>query len=378
MSTKHLRVVSYNMYGKTSLLPVFRTLLRGEQIICLQEVDDPKQVKQMFPDYPYTFSTKNTTTKSNWPFPAKETHVLICSQLPFASVHSQLIQIDPGGDQWKRHAQHVQVKLDGSTTVDLFHYHNTYNWRHHSGKSEEEGLIKFIDYVEQRTGRSLHNAQNLILTGDFNYTEKEGGSDILHPLNISAKWVDYVCASMGILSKGSYSTISLGLSDHDAVWAQLDVLTDVSAATGKDVQIFNIHQGEYLYAASYQPFDRDRRRVFTWRPGQPVSQGVWRLEPHGHDTFRIFNTKHGEYLYAASYSPFDRDRRRVFTWQPGTPVSQGTWKLIDMGQKGFRIYNVEQQEYLYAGDYKPFDKQRRRVFTWRSGAPVSQGYWKVG
>lgn len=43
------------------------------------------------------------------------------------------------------------------------------------------------------------------------------------------------------------------------------------------VDIFNVKQGEYLYAGDYAPFDNDRRRVFTWRPKNRVNQGQWLL-----------------------------------------------------------------------------------------------------
>jgi 1-phosphatidylinositol phosphodiesterase len=141
-------------------------------------------------------------------------------------------------------------------------------------------------------------------------------------------------------------------------------------------RIYNTHQKEYLYAADYKPFDKDRRRVFTWRPGDPVKQGYWRLIPIGGGEYYIYNDYQEEYLYAADYKPFDKDRRRVFTWRPGGPVNQGRWKFEQVGNE-FWIKNTYQSEYLYAADYKPFDKDRRRVFTWRPGGPVNQGYWRV-
>ncbi|MCB1073124.1 MAG: hypothetical protein KDK96_08515 [Chlamydiia bacterium] len=142
-------------------------------------------------------------------------------------------------------------------------------------------------------------------------------------------------------------------------------------------RIFNTKQQEYLYAADYEPFDDDRRRVFTWRPGNPVNQGDWKLEQSSSGTFCILNKKQGEYLYAADYKPFDDDRRQVFTWRPGNSVNQGDWKLIPLGNNEYRIFNTYQREYLYAGDYKPFDDDRRRVFTWRPGNPIIQGDWKI-
>jgi len=41
----------------------------------------------------------------------------------------------------------------------------------------------------------------------------------------------------------------------------------------------------------------------------------------------LFNTKQKEYLYAGDYAPYDKDRRRVFTWRKKTRVNQGYWML---------------------------------------------------
>jgi len=44
------------------------------------------------------------------------------------------------------------------------------------------------------------------------------------------------------------------------------------------VDLFNTAHKEYLYAASdYFNYDNDRRRVFTWRKKQRVTQGYWAL-----------------------------------------------------------------------------------------------------
>ncbi|MBB6401597.1 hypothetical protein HNP92_000902 [Methanococcus maripaludis] len=148
-----------------------------------------------------------------------------------------------------------------------------------------------------------------------------------------------------------------------------------------DVQILNEYQNEYMYAADYKPFDKDRRRVFTWRPGTKVNQGDWLLIPVAREDncYYIYNTKQSEYLYAADYKPFDKDRRRVFTWRPGGIPTAGKWEIQFLDDTKTRCYirNVYQNEYLYAADYKPFDKDRRRVFTWRPGTKVTQGVWKI-
>jgi hypothetical protein len=57
---------------------------------------------------------------------------------------------------------------------------------------------------------------------------------------------------------------------------ELQILNRLAA--GKlQVDIFNVRQGEYLYAADFAPYDKDRRRVFTWRQKTRINQGQWIL-----------------------------------------------------------------------------------------------------
>ncbi|NEQ08967.1 MAG: hypothetical protein F6K37_24400 [Moorea sp. SIO4E2] len=44
-----------------------------------------------------------------------------------------------------------------------------------------------------------------------------------------------------------------------------------------EVDLYNTNQHEYLYASDYKPYDSDRRRVFTWRPGNKLGKGRWCL-----------------------------------------------------------------------------------------------------
>lgn len=372
MSSSDIRAVTFNMHGKTSNVPQFKNLLQGEQIICLQEVDDISGTRDQYRDYPYVFTTTNHTRSGN-----KKNSIMILSKVPFKEYTSKLIQTDPGGDRWERHAQYAVLKVDTSQTIHLFHYHNTYNWWKNDWEWERLGLVKFITWVLNSLGISdFRKATNLIVAGDFNLLLSKGAAALLQCLQYSNLGVDYVCSSMQILSKGHYPT-NKTISDHSAPWAKLDATIDPAAVVGPEVTIYNLAHGEYLYAADFKPFDNDRRRVFTWRPGNRVKQGTWRLEPVSPSEVRIFNTYQLEYLYAADYKPYNDDRRRVFTWRPGVPVAQGKWRIDDAGDQGKLIYNLNQGEYLYAADYKPFDHDRRRVFTWRPGNPVRQGYWRI-
>lgn len=169
-------------------------------------------------------------------------------------------------------------------------------------------------------------------------------------------------------------------SQQNQIEEDLKTLTDYRSYINEGTfRIFNIYQQEYLYAASFAPFDKDRRRVFTWRKkNEAVSQGDWKLEQSSDGTFCLFNLAHGEYLYAADYALFDKDRRQVFTWRPGGRISQGKWQLIPQGNNTYLIYNKQHEEYLYAADFSPYDRDRRRVFTWRKkNKIVKQAYWKI-
>ena len=49
---------------------------------------------------------------------------------------------------------------------------------------------------------------------------------------------------------------------------------------------------------------------------------------NGELVVEMYNTAHGQYLYAASDGfNYDGDRRRVFTWGPGDRINQGYWRL---------------------------------------------------
>ena len=129
--------------------------------------------------------------------------------------------------------------------------------------------------------------------------------------------------------------------------------------------IFNIRNvclNEYLYAADYEPFDEDRRRVFTWKKHEVVKQGPWRLIQKDRGLFAIYNTYQNEYLYAAEYAPVSKCVRRVFTWRPGTFVDgKGLWKLVPTKSGEYYLFNTYFNEYMYAA--ASYDNDRREVFS---------------
>lgn len=124
---------------------------------------------------------------------------------------------------------------------------------------------------------------------------------------------------------------------------------------------------EYLYAAANDlAFDYERRRVFTWRPGDsPGRDGHWLFESEDGVTFRIKNMYYHEYLYAAYDNiAYDSIRRRVFTWRPG--YREGSWKIKPMDNGRYiTLLSTEYNEYLYPDGMYIFNGRRRNVFTYR-------------
>ncbi|MGL9761743.1 MAG: ankyrin repeat domain-containing protein [Wolbachia sp.] len=144
-----------------------------------------------------------------------------------------------------------------------------------------------------------------------------------------------------------------------------------------EVCIKNVKYDEYLYAASYAPYDRYRRRVFTGISGGRVKADEWKIENSGNG-FYIKNIVRGEYLYAADSYKYDSYRRYVFTWHTkGRVGDQSQWK-IELDGGNCHIKNVQYGEYLYAADSYKYDSYRRYVFTWHTQDRVGdQSRWKI-
>lgn len=83
-----------------------------------------------------------------------------------------------------------------------------------------------------------------------------------------------------------------------------------------------------MYAADYKPFDNERRLVLTWRSGEQVNQGYWRIKPKNNaEYFTIKNTVQNEYLFACGNNLFTENRRMVFTFRPATEVRDSNWEI---------------------------------------------------
>lgn len=242
----NFRVVTYNIHGGkgpgdegdlvTNLTAFREDFLQGEDVICLQEVDVGAAwmtLKNLFPEYPHTLQTINTTAPIWWWQSRKQTSCAILSKHPFTLTHSKLIQTDPAVDEWERHAQHVRIRL-GTTDIDIFHYHNTYNFGYQTGNtpwSEREGLEKFRDYAGERLGLAdYRDGKNLILLGDYNLFQNSTHQDVEPIIAMPTRQTnnrDHITATPLKAAGGTYATVAPKLSDHNGVWASFDLLPQV-------------------------------------------------------------------------------------------------------------------------------------------------------
>lgn len=153
-----------------------------------------------------------------------------------------------------------------------------------------------------------------------------------------------------------------------------------NAVFASNVCIKSIDVNEYLYAAEYAPYDQDRRRIFTWIPGNILlGQGRWQMERYNNDGhYHIKNVKFDEYIYAAgSYFQYDAERRRTFTWRQRVVVTQSVWRIEPNGDD-CHIKNNFFGEYLYPEDkHFAYDHDRRRVFTWIANDSLPTGNWRI-
>jgi len=75
---------------------------------------------------------------------------------------------------------------------------------------------------------------------------------------------------------GNLKTTTLTIGNTQIGETELKILKALADGS-LEVDLYNVKQDEYMYAADYAPYDNDRRRVFTWRPKGRVNQGQWRL-----------------------------------------------------------------------------------------------------
>ncbi|MFM1876846.1 MAG: hypothetical protein RL266_2583 [Bacteroidota bacterium] len=220
------RMTTYNIHGGNgpngegdfgSNLTAFHELTMGELILCMQEVepDDWNELRSIFAEYPHRFYLPQCSTKFGT---NKQGGNAILSKLPIIQYDHALINTDPGGDKWERKAQYLKFYVGhGATHLNLFHYHNTYNWHHNGSEAERQGFERFADWV---LSKEIPSNEMLIITGDFNLSKAQCDAILLNRFtHYTGNWVDHIYGNSPLLDQGIYNTVGLMLSDHQAVWA---------------------------------------------------------------------------------------------------------------------------------------------------------------
>jgi hypothetical protein len=121
---------------------------------------------------------------------------------------------------------------------------------------------------------------------------RTGNLDIDDPVDIYAAQVNATGLKIGGVAIGEHELGTL----HDLAAGRLGSVTAAGLRIGAvtigehelrvlqrlaagqlEFDLYNVKQGEYIYAADYDPYDDDRRRVFTWRRKERINQGRWRI-----------------------------------------------------------------------------------------------------
>jgi len=166
-------------------------------------------VKAVFPEFDYVYFLPQRSTK----FGTNKTGGnAILSKLPIESHECALIQTDPGGDKWERKAQYVRIFIGFENQyLNLFHYHNTYNWHNNNSQSEKSGLEKFQAFV---LGKNVSESEMIVLMGDFNLSATQSDQILSVDLvpNSQSNWVDYIYTNAIMELFGVYPTADNSLS----------------------------------------------------------------------------------------------------------------------------------------------------------------------
>ncbi len=222
-----LIVVNYNIHGGHGNLDknirAFKAMLNGsEQILCFEEVNigNEEVIKSIFSEYSYSYYTIQKGTKFYWPWETrKKAGNFIISKLPIIQSANEVIQIDPGGDKWERKAQHLTLKLNEQSDeyLELFHYHNTYNWDKDNFKSEKEGMLKFVEFINRRLGENgMQNGKSYVVAGDVNLIGEDAVKAVPAPF-VYGRWRDYQYSNRSMIDNYWLKTIEANISDHDAI-----------------------------------------------------------------------------------------------------------------------------------------------------------------
>jgi len=114
------------------------------------------------------------------------------------------------------------------------------------------------------------------------------------------------------------------------------------------VSFFSLDHNGYVWVEGLDPVDDDRRIVNVLKKGDEVREGVWLQDSEdSHGKKQLKNTWYEEYMYAADWNATE-NTNPVYTWRKGNPVSQGYWIFEDLKVPGDtkRICSVSSGNYL--------------------------------
>lgn len=145
------------------------------------------------------------------------------------------------------------------------------------------------------------------------------------------------------------------------------------------VTLRNTQFNDTMYSADGENFDRNVSYVFNAASGKSMgTKEYWRFETSDEGrTFDIFSESSKQYFFTANDRlAYDKDRRRVFTWRSGGRVIEGKWIIGILNAQEISIKSQFYNEYLLASKFK-FDTARRYIFTWRPRTFDGDCIWKV-
>lgn len=155
---------------------------------------------------------------------------------------------------------------------------------------------------------------------------------------------------------------------------------------GDKMKLRNRHYGEYLYAPDYKHVaDSERRYIFTYTDSSwsGTIESLWKVESDDGIDFYFKNHYYNEYLYYMINPGLfdDKKRRNVRSWRLGDKVWNGAWKIEIIDTNKIIIRSSDKNEYLFASNNK-YNSLRRYVYTWipqdyEQQHPTSQGFWEV-
>ncbi|MEM0996108.1 MAG: LamG domain-containing protein [Bacteroidota bacterium] len=164
---------------------------------------------------------------------------------------------------WTDNALYFQHRINGVRQSNPMHLNTsgtlTVNQQFTVGSSHLNGT-----QLQVGGGATLSSSQLTIGSASLNSSHLTLGNSSLTSSKLTVNGSELTGSHLKIGSTTIYES-------------QLKILKELAAGT-LQVDLYNDDQGEYLYAADYHPYDDSRRRVFTWRDGNRVTQGRWTLK----------------------------------------------------------------------------------------------------